>query len=65
MKTVYKLSKRDLDRFKKPLLNTTIRKATPISGGYVYEGNLTPLKNKYSSVILSMGDYFTLTSIWR
>ena len=47
MKTVYKLSKSDLDRFKKPFVQYDHEEGNAISGGYVYEGNLTPLKNKY------------------
>ena len=47
MKTVYKLGKSDLDRFKKPFAQYDHQEGNAISGGYVYEGNLTPLKNKY------------------
>jgi glucose/arabinose dehydrogenase/mono/diheme cytochrome c family protein len=47
MKTVYKLSTSDLDRFKKPFAQYDHQEGNAISGGYVYEGALTPLKNKY------------------
>jgi glucose/arabinose dehydrogenase/mono/diheme cytochrome c family protein len=47
MKTVYKLNKSDLDRFKKPFAQYDHQEGNAISGGYVYEGDLTPLKNKY------------------
>jgi glucose/arabinose dehydrogenase len=47
MKTVYKLGKSDLDRFKKPFAQYDHQEGNAISGGYVYEGNLGSLKNKY------------------
>ena len=47
MKTVYKLSTSDLGRFEKPFAQYDHQEGNAISGGFVYEGNLTPLKNKY------------------
>ena len=47
MKTVYKLGKSDIDRFKKPFAQYDHQEGNAISGGYVYEGNLTTLKTKY------------------
>ena len=47
MKTVYKLGESDVDRFKKPFVQYDHQEGNAISGGYVYEGNLTALKNKY------------------
>jgi glucose/arabinose dehydrogenase len=47
MKKVYDVGKADLLRFKRPFLQYDHEEGNAISGGYVYEGNLTPLKNKY------------------
>jgi glucose/arabinose dehydrogenase len=47
MKKVYVVSKADLDRFKGPYLQYDHEEGNAISGGYVYEGELASLKNKY------------------
>lgn len=47
LKTVYTLGKSDLDRYKKPFAQYDHLDGNAISGGYVYEGALSPLKNKY------------------
>jgi glucose/arabinose dehydrogenase len=47
LKTVYKLGKSDLDLYKRPFAQYDHEVGLAISGGYVYEGDLAPLKNKY------------------
>jgi glucose/arabinose dehydrogenase/mono/diheme cytochrome c family protein len=47
MKTVYKLQQSDHDLYKKPFVQYDHQDGNAISGGYIYEGNLAPLKNKY------------------
>ncbi|HEX5167825.1 MAG TPA: PQQ-dependent sugar dehydrogenase [Cyclobacteriaceae bacterium] len=46
-KTVYKISEPDLDLYKKPFVVYDHEEGNAISGGYVYEGDLTALKDKY------------------
>lgn len=47
MKTVYKTDHNDGAVYKNPFAQYDHTVGFAISGGYVYEGNLTPLKNKY------------------
>jgi glucose/arabinose dehydrogenase len=47
LKTVFKLQESDLDLYKKPFAQYDHEEGNAISGGYVYEGELTPLNNKY------------------
>lgn len=47
MKTVYRLKESDLDRYKRPFAQYDHEEGNAIGGGYIYEGNITPLKNKY------------------
>jgi glucose/arabinose dehydrogenase len=47
LKTVYKLSESDLDFYKRPFAQYDHEEGNAISGGYVYEGDLLLLKNKY------------------
>lgn len=47
LKTVYALNARVEDFFKKPFAQYDHQVGYAISGGYVYEGDLTLLKNKY------------------
>ena len=47
MKTVFKLSKSDLDLYKKPFGQYDHAEGNAISGGHIYEGDIVPLKNKY------------------
>lgn len=46
-RTVFKLTKSDLDLYEKPLVQYDHEEGNAISGGYVYSGILDPLKNKY------------------
>lgn len=47
MKTVFQLQKSDLDLYKRPFAQYDHEEGNAISGGYVYEGDLTSLRNKY------------------
>lgn len=47
LKTVYKSDKNDSYQYKKPFAQYDHTTGNAISGGYVYEGKLAPLKNKY------------------
>lgn len=47
LKNVYKINKTEKDNFVKPFAAYDHKDGNAISGGYVYEGNLAPLKNKY------------------
>jgi glucose/arabinose dehydrogenase len=47
MKKVYKLASSDLDLYKKPFVQYDHEDGNAISGGYVYEGKLSPLTGKY------------------
>lgn len=47
MKTVFKLSKSDLDLYKNPFVQYDHEEGNAISGGHIYRGELAPLKNKY------------------
>jgi hypothetical protein len=47
MKKVYRASKANLMRYKRPYLRIDHEEGKAISGGYIYEGDLTPLRNKY------------------
>ncbi|MBK8500779.1 MAG: PQQ-dependent sugar dehydrogenase [Saprospiraceae bacterium] len=46
-KTVYQLSPGDLELYKRPFAQYDHEDGYAISGGFVYEGDLTALKNKY------------------
>ena len=47
MKTVYKLEKSDLVRFKAPLAQYDHEDGNAIGGGFLYDGEIELLKNKY------------------
>ncbi len=47
MKTVFRLQESDLDLYEMPFVQYDHEEGNAISGGYIYEGDLTPLKNKY------------------
>lgn len=47
MKTVFKLGKSDVDFYRRPFAQYDHEEGNAISGGYIYEGDLAPLKNKY------------------
>jgi len=47
LKTVYRLQSSDLDLYKKPYVQYDHEDGFAISGGYVYEGDIAILKNKY------------------
>lgn len=47
LKTVFKLKERDLDLFKRPFAQYDHLDGNAVSGGYVYDGDLVNLKNKY------------------
>jgi len=47
LKTVYTLDEKEGDFFKRPFVQYDHQVGNAISGGYVYEGDLTLLKNKY------------------
>lgn len=47
LKTVFKLEESDLNLYKRPFTQYDHEEGNAISGGYIYEGNLTALKNKY------------------
>lgn len=47
MKNVYKLEKTDLSRFKGPFAQYDHEEGNAIGGGYIYEGEIEALKNKY------------------
>ncbi|MCF0055821.1 PQQ-dependent sugar dehydrogenase [Dyadobacter sp. CY356] len=47
LKNVYKIDTTEKDNFIKPFSAYDHKDGNAISGGYVYEGNLAPLKNKY------------------
>lgn len=47
MKSVYRLGKGDLAFYKKPFVQYDHMEGNAISGGYVYEGDIAALKNKY------------------
>lgn len=47
MKTVYKLENSDVDRFKGPLAQYDHEDGNAIGGGFLYDGKIEPLKNKY------------------
>lgn len=47
MKTVFKLRTSDLDLYKRPFAQYDHEEGYAISGGYIYEGDLTSLRNKY------------------
>lgn len=47
MKTVFKLTKSDIDLYKRPFVQYDHQDGNAISGGYVYEGDHAPLRNKY------------------
>lgn len=47
LKTVFKLQDSDLGLYKRPFLQYDHEEGNAISGGYVYEGDITALKNKY------------------
>ncbi|CAN5192247.1 hypothetical protein BH23BAC1_BH23BAC1_38900 [soil metagenome] len=47
LKKVFKLSNSDLGLYKKPFVQYDHEEGNAISGGYIYEGSLAPLKDKY------------------
>ena len=47
LKTVFTLREGDLDLYKKPFAQYDHMEGNAISGGFIYEGDLAPLKNKY------------------
>lgn len=47
LKTVYNLTKSDLDLYNKPFAMYDHEEGNAISGGFVYEGDLESLRNKY------------------
>lgn len=47
LKTVFKLKETDNDLYKNPFAEYDHEEGNAISGGYVYEGKLTALQNKY------------------
>ena len=47
LKTVFKLSKSDHELYKAPFAQYDHEDGLAISGGYIYEGDITPLQNKY------------------
>ena len=47
MKTLYNLEKSDLSRFKCPLAQYDHEDGNAVGGGYLYEGEIESLKNKY------------------
>lgn len=47
LKNVYRINKTEKDNFVKPFAAYDHKDGNAISGGFVYEGNLAPLKNKY------------------
>ena len=47
LKTVFQLHQSDHDLYKKPFAQYDHMEGNAISGGFVYEGDLTALKNKY------------------
>jgi cytochrome c2 len=47
LRTVYRLHSSDLDLYKKPYVQYDHEDGFAISGGYVYEGDIAILKNKY------------------
>jgi glucose/arabinose dehydrogenase len=47
LKTVFKLQQSDLDLYKKPFAQYDHEEGNAISGGYIYEGDLTALNDKY------------------
>jgi len=47
LKSVYELAGSDLDLYKKPFAMYDHEEGNAISGGFVYEGDIEPLKNKY------------------
>ncbi len=47
LKTVYKLAASDVDLYKRPFAQYDHQEGNAISGGYIYEGALSLLKNKY------------------
>ena len=46
-KTVYKLQQNDVDRFKAPLAQYDHEDGNAIGGGFLYDGEIEPLTNKY------------------
>jgi len=47
LKTVFNISKSDLDLYKQPFAQYDHTEGNAISGGYVYDGDITALQNKY------------------
>jgi glucose/arabinose dehydrogenase len=47
LKTVFNLSPGDLELYKKPFVQYDHEEGNAISGGYIYQGRLNPLRNKY------------------
>lgn len=47
LKRVHQLAKSDLDLYKKPFAQYDHTEGNAISGGYVYDGDIAALKNKY------------------
>ncbi len=47
LKTVYELEKSDLTRYKSPLAQYDHEDGNAVGGGYMYEGKIESLKNKY------------------
>lgn len=47
IKKVYKLASSDLDLYKNPFVQYDHEDGNAISGGYIYEGDLSPLAGKY------------------
>jgi glucose/arabinose dehydrogenase len=60
LKSVFRLSKSDLDRDKKPFVQYDHADGNAISGGYVYEGDLLALRNKYIFGDIVTGSLFYL-----
>lgn len=58
MKTVFKLSDSDIDLYKKPFAQYDHTEGQAISGGYIYEGELKPLKGKYICGDIVTGELF-------
>jgi glucose/arabinose dehydrogenase len=60
LKSVFRLSEADLDLFKKPFIQYDHKDGNAISGGYVYDGDLLALQNKYIFGDIVTGSLFYL-----
>lgn len=58
MKTVFMLHKSDDDLYKKPYVQYDHTEGQAISGGFIYDGNLAPLRNKFICGDIVTGELF-------